>query len=202
MHEELHRAELLRVLLEDADELLTDDDPLALWILHTLKAREESLRRVDVHQTQARTERRDDLFRLARTQKAVVDEDAREAIADRLGHERRRHRGVDATRQRADRVTVADDATQLRDRFLDERGRRPVALAAAHAVQEIPQHLGAARRVHDLGMELDREAIAAVAHRREREALGGRDAVESGWHALHRVAMAHPRALVRAEALE
>src|SRR5438132_5777670 len=99
-------------------------------------------------------------------------------------------------------MAVADDTLQLRDRLRDECGGRPVALAAADAIQEIPEHFRAARRVHDLGVELHGEAVAPVAHRRERETLGRRDTVESGRKAFHRVAVAHPRALARAEALE
>ena len=99
-------------------------------------------------------------------------------------------------------MLVADRPSQLGDGLRDERRGRPIAGAAAYAIQEIAQHLGAARRVHDLGVELHAEAVASVAHRRERQPLGARDGVESGRETLHGVAVAHPRALVVGETFE
>jgi len=148
------------------------------------------------------SERRDDLLGLACAQEAMVDEDAGEPIADRLRHERRGDRGVDATGEREDRAPFADGAPELGHRLLDERGWRPIAFAAAHAVEEVAEDLGAAWRVHDLGVELHGKAPLAIAHRRQRQPVGGRDAVESGRQPFDRVAVAHPGALARAEALE
>ena len=47
-------------------------------------------------------ERLDDLLRLVLAQQAVVDEDARELVADRLVHEQRGDGGVDAAGERAE----------------------------------------------------------------------------------------------------
>ena len=56
----------------------------------------------DVHERHAEAvaERLDDLRRLVAAQQAVVDEDARELVADGLVHEQRRDRAVDAARER------------------------------------------------------------------------------------------------------
>src|SRR5439155_19643344 len=150
LHQQAYVAHAARLLLEAADELLADDRPLLLGIAHSFEAAKKALRRIDVHETQTRTERGDDLFGLVRAQQPGIDEHAREPIADRARHERGRDRGIDAARESADRVAVADRAPQFRDGLVDERRGRPVAGAAAHAIEEVAQHLGAARRVHHL----------------------------------------------------
>src|SRR5512142_718648 len=87
LHEERLRAvrvgeeaHLLRLFLEAADELLADDRALALGVGDVCETREKTLRRVHVHEAQARSERRDDLLGLALAQETVVDEHAGEAI--------------------------------------------------------------------------------------------------------------------------
>ena len=66
-------------------------------------------------------EQRLDLRGLVRALQAGVDEDAGEALAHRLQHQRRRHRRVDAARQAADRAPVSPD---LRDDRRDRLARR------------------------------------------------------------------------------
>ena len=197
MHPEPHG-----LLLEYSDELLADDRALALRIRDAGELREEALLRVDRDQAKARTEGRDHLLGLLLAKHPRVHEHAGELVADRPGDERRRHRGVDATGQREDRATVADDALQLRDRLLHERGRRPIPLRAADVQHEVAEDLGAARRVRDLRMELHAEAARAVAHRRRGQAIGARDGLEAGRQRAHRVAVAHPRALRLGEPIE
>src|SRR5205823_6291202 len=65
LHEEIDRADPLRLVLEDTDELLTDDRALRLGIDDIFEPREESLVCVDVDEPKARTERRDHLLGLA-----------------------------------------------------------------------------------------------------------------------------------------
>src|SRR5213596_3342873 len=101
LHEEIDRADPLRLLLEDTDELLTDDRALRLGIDDIFEPREESLGRVDVDEAKARAERRDHLLGLALAQQSVIDEHAGEPIADRLRDERRRDRRIDAAGQRS-----------------------------------------------------------------------------------------------------
>ena len=74
------------------------------------QAAQEALGGIDVDEVdlQVAAERVDDALRLFAAQQAVVDEDAGELVADRPVHQRRRDRGVDAARQRADDVAVAD----------------------------------------------------------------------------------------------
>ena len=66
----------------------------------------------------------DDLHRLVLAQQPVVDEDARELIADRLVDEQRRDGPVDAARERAEHALPPTRARIL-DLLLDHGGRRP-----------------------------------------------------------------------------
>ena len=71
-------------------------------------------------------ERGDDLLGLALAQQAVVDEDAREPVAEGPVAEDGGDRRVDPARQAADGVVVRADArAHLRDGLLGERARRP-----------------------------------------------------------------------------
>ncbi len=58
------------------------------------------------------------------------------------------------------------------------------------------------RRVGDLGVELDTEPPRAIAHRRSGQPVRARGRVEPGGQCLHRVAVAHPRALGIGEPIE
>ena len=68
---------------------------------HALEPREEALRRVDVDErdVEVALEGLDHLRGLVLAQQAVVDEHAGQLVADRLVHEQRRDRGVDAARR-------------------------------------------------------------------------------------------------------
>ena len=84
--------------------------------------------RLDVHERDAEVarERLHDLLGLVLAQQeAVVDEDARELVADRLVHQQRRHGRVDAARQGAEHALGADGGPDPLDLLLDHRGRRP-----------------------------------------------------------------------------
>src|SRR6185503_14189003 len=56
LHEELDSPDLLRLRLELANEFLADDRALLLGVLDVREPIEEALRRVDVHEPQARSE--------------------------------------------------------------------------------------------------------------------------------------------------
>ena len=74
-------------------------------------------------------------------QQPVVDEDARELVADRLVHEQRRDRGVDAARERAEDALAADLRADPLDLLLDHGGGRPGRRRAGDAVEEVLQQL-------------------------------------------------------------
>ena len=127
LHEPAHVAELPCLLLEDADELAADDLALVLRLLDAVEQLEEALLRlhVDERDVEMLAERLDDLLRLVLAQQAVVDEDARELLADRLVHEQCRDSRVDAARQRTKHALASDLRADARDLLLDHRGRRP-----------------------------------------------------------------------------
>ncbi len=100
-------------------------------------------------------ERRDHLRALVLAHQPVIDEHAREPVADRAVHEQCGDARVDAARQAADRPSVADLRPDALDLLLDHRARAPRSRAAADVLEEVGQHVLAVRRVHDLGVELD-----------------------------------------------
>ena len=142
--------------------------------------------------------------RLVLAQQAVVHEDAGEPVADRRVDEERRHRGVDAAGERADaRARLAHlSRGSVATALLDERGGVPVAAAAA-GVEEVGEDPRPLVGVLDLGVEQDPEEPArsrprwpppGVARWRRRPRTRGR--------AQDRVAVAHPDARARREAVE
>ena len=168
LDEEAGLADLVRLLLEDADELLADDAALLLGLGHALEPREEAVGGVDVHERDVEVplERLDHLRRLVLAHQAVVDEDAGQLVADRLVDEERRHGGVDPAGERAEDALLADLGADALDLLLDHRRGRPRRARARDAVEEVLQHLLAVRGVHDLGVELD--AVEAALRRLER----------------------------------
>ena len=69
--------------------------------------------------------------RLALPQQPVVDEDAGQLVADRLGEQGRDDRRIDAAGQPADHPVVADPLRMLGDRLRDEVARVARCPAAA-----------------------------------------------------------------------
>ena len=133
------------------------------------------------------------------SEQAVVDEDAREPVADRFGHEHGRDRRVHAAGQAADRGAITDLTANRLDALLHEGPGRPVGGATSDLEQERPKHLDAARRVRDLGMELHPEDVPLEVRDRRKRAVGGsRDRLETRGQALHAIAVAHPHVDVRA----
>ena len=193
------------LLLEHADELLSDDRALLLRLGHAREPREEPLARVDVDERDVEVvaERLDHLLGLVLAQEAVVDEHARELVADRLVHEERRDRGVDASGQPADDPLGADLGADPLDLLLDHSRRRPCRGRAGDVVEEALQHPLALGRVDDLGMELDAvPAVLGVLERRDRGRLRrGRDA-RARRRRRDGVAVAHPHHLLAREVVE
>ena len=105
--------------------------------------RHEPLARVDVHERHAEVvaELAHDLLALALAHQPVVDEDAGQLVADRAVHEQRRDGAVDAAREPAEHLLVADLGADALDLLLDHRGGRPGAGRVADARQEVLQQL-------------------------------------------------------------
>ncbi len=184
--------------LERADELTADDLALALRVGHPGQRLEEPVRDVDRHQpgTGGRDEIPLHLGAFARAQQAMVDENARQPVADGPLHQRGGHRGVHPAGQPADRPAVTDLVAHLFDqRICDVRGRPPRA-DAGEFVQEPTQHLLTVRRMQHLGVVLHtRQPSSSILEGRDRGAGTGRHDVESLRGGGDRVAVAHPHRL-------
>ena len=151
-------------------------------------------------------------LRLLLAHQPVVDVDAGQPVADRAMDERRRDGRVDAARQRADDLAVraglarvrVDAVADVGDGRVDEVGRRPGRLDAGDADHEVAQDVPAARRVDDLGVELDAVQVPRPASARPAngvESVWAVDAKPSG-QPRDRVAVAHPDRLLALEAVE
>jgi hypothetical protein len=131
----------------------------------------------------------------------VVDEHARELVADRAMDQERGDRGVDAPRERADRAPLTHLLTYAGDLLLGHARGRPGALRLAHAGEEVLEDRGAVGSVDDLRVELD--PVQAALDRLEggdRRARGGGERGEPGRRLVHAVAVAHPARLLAREA--
>ncbi len=145
----------------------------------------------------------DDLLGLVLAQEAVVDEDARELIADGLVDEERRDGGVDAARERAEHALRADRGADARDLLLDDGRGCPRRRRARDLVEEVLQDLLPVRGVHDLGMELDAvEPSPAILEGRDRGRRRARRHLRARGRRRHRVAVAHPHGLLGREVVE
>ena len=145
-------------------------------------------------------EQRHHILGLAEPQQPVIDEHARELLADGLMNENRGDGGIDAAGQPADHPALADLAADLLDGLVFERAHRPVAGAARDLAHEIAQDGGAVRRVHDLEMELRGVELARLVGDHRDRRVGRR-----GYHleALGRrsdaIAVAHPHRIFLAD---
>ena len=166
---------------------------------------EESLLRLHVHErhVEVPAERLDDLVRLAPAQQPVVDEDARQLVADGLVHEQRRHRRVDAAAQRAEHALASDLRADPLDLLLDHRRRRPRGRRVRDVVEEVLQHLHPVRRVHDLGVELHAvDARLGLLERGDRRRRRTGDDARTARRRDDRVAMRHPHRLLAGQVVE
>ena len=155
--QEVDLSKLAGLLLEDPDELVADDAPLLLRILHALEPAEESVSGVEHHQLHAQVlfERCAQQLRLALAHQAVVDVDAGELVAHGAMHQRGRHRRVDPARERTDHPSRSNAVANLGDVGLHEARRCPGLSGTGDIDNETAQDLPAVRRVDDLGVELD-----------------------------------------------
>ncbi len=198
-------AERARLLLEDADELLADRLALLLGVGDPLEPAEEALARIDVDERhlEVATEGLDHLGGLVLAEEPVVDEHARELVADSLVDEQRGDGRVDAARERAEDALAPDLCPNSRRLLLDHSRGRPGRRRVRHVVEEVLEQLGAMRCVHDLGMELDAvERPVGVLERGDRGRRRAGDNTRPGWRRDDRITVAHPDGLPFGQAVE
>ena len=123
----------------------------------------------------------------------MVDEDAGQLVADGALHERRRDRGVDAARQRAQHPAVAHLRSDRVDGLGDHVRRSPVGGEAGDVEQEVLEDLLPVLRVQHLGVPLHASELARqVLEGGHRGASRARQDVEALGCARDGVAVAHP----------
>ena len=143
--------------------------------------------------------RADHLLALVLAHQPVIDEHARQLVADRAVHEQRGDRRVDAAGQAADHVGLPHLRADAADLVLDDRRRRPGLLAAADLGEKAREDLLAVGRVHDLGVKLDAvDAALGVLDGGDRRGARGGQRGEAGRRLEDGVAVRHPAGLLGA----
>ena len=124
---------LARRFAEHLYEEPPDGFALGFRLGDALQRRQKALDRVHRDQVHALFPAKDphDLFRLAQSQQAVIDENAMQALADRALNQSRRYRRVDAAAQRQQDALAADLRADAFNGDINESGRRPFRLATA-----------------------------------------------------------------------
>ena len=133
----------------------------------------------------------------------MVDKDAGQLRADRLGQQRRRDRRVDAAGQRQQHLTIADLLADLLDGGFEVVAHRPVARRAADLIEEVADHLKAVFGVVHFRVVLDAVEPPLFIGNRDVGA-GGRVGGQGKplRHLRHVVPVAHPGNALLGEALE
>mmetsp|Transcript_4305 Transcript_4305/g.16087 ORF Transcript_4305/g.16087 Transcript_4305/m.16087 type:complete len:381 (-) Transcript_4305:77-1219(-) len=151
------------VLLEDLDELRADRLALLLRVRHALELGEEPGGVVNLghREVQVVLEHLHHAFTLLVPQQAVIHEAAVQPVADGLVHQRRSHRGVHASGQRADDVVIrshllVDDG----DLLVEDVLHRPPGFNLGDVKEEVADRLEPALGVRHLGVVLKAEDLA------------------------------------------
>src|SRR5262249_11021860 len=157
------------------------------------------LRRVDLaHRDAEMAEGLDDLIRLVGAHQTVVHQDRMDALPQSLPEEQRRHRGIDAARNRANDRSARCLPSVLPDLLLPESGHRPVRSESADPKQEVLENGRAVLRMPDLRMKLDRvETALRVFEAGDRVGARGSDDACARWRLPNRVSVVHPDRLLR-----
>ena len=188
-------AEFARDGLELTDEEFADDLSFGLGIDDARERIEESVLGLHVDQFDTELARKClfDLFALVLSHETGVHEDARQLVTHRLGDQGRRHRGVDAARQRAEDLLGPDLRANRGDLFFDDRGIGPGGRDLGDVVKERREQLLSPLGMGDLGVELyGVEATVGVLHRRDR-GFGRRGAYDETFGGTRNgVTVAHP----------
>ena len=154
--------ELFGFVIEDRDELVSDNLALLFRIGDACKLRQKPITRIHCYQVESKPVAKIGLYFLefVFAQYAIVDKDAGQPVSHGTLHQNGRHGGIHAARKRADRVSIADRLFNRRDGLVDESLRRPVGLGMADAEDEVTQQIGAKLRVMNLRMKLHCPCLA------------------------------------------
>jgi len=184
----------LGLVIKDSDKFIANDFAFLLRVGDTGEAGKKALAGIDGDEVEFEVvaEGLLDFGELVFAEDAVVDEDACEVVAEGLGDEDGGDGGVDSARKGADGVTIADLLFDAGDGGLDEMLRGPVGGGVADVEDEIAQHLGPARGVVDLRMELDGPDPTGGTGDAGDGARGPGGEVEAGGQLKGLIAVGHP----------
>ena len=148
-----------RAAFELADEGLADHLALGLGLADPRQLGEEPVGGPDMHEVDVEVvaEGGLDLGALVVAHQAVVDEHARQLVADGPVDQRRGDGGVHAAGQAAQHRPVADLVTNAADEVVDDVGGRPVGRDAGAVQEEGRQQVLAQRGVRHLRVVLHAE---------------------------------------------
>jgi hypothetical protein len=105
-------------------------------------------------------------------------------------HEQRRHGRIDAAAERTQHAFAPDLGADPLHLLLDHGGGRPRRRRVGDVVEEVLQDLGAVRRMHDLGVELDAvQPPLGLLECGDRRRGRARDHPRAGGRRGHRVSM-------------
>ncbi len=182
------------VFLEHVDEEPANDLALGLGVGLAVEFPQEQLGFVGVDQGDVVivAEHGHDLVRLVLPQKPVIDENAGKLIANRLMDQHGGDRAVDAAREAADHLLVADLLADLANGLFAVSAHGPVAGKARRAHEVFVKHL-AVRGVMHLGVELHRiEVPRGIGGDGIGRVGRGAEDLETGGELADVIAMAHP----------
>ena len=197
--QEIHLADLLCLLLKDADELLADDFTLALGLGNTGQLAEIAVAGIHTDEVDikavgiARAKDRADLFLFVLAEQTVVHKHAGQLLPDGLCQHRSQHRGIHAAGQGAQHLAVANALPQGLDIVLHEGVHLPVTGAATDVIHEVAEHLLALSGVEHFRVELNSvQTLLGVLCSSHRAVHGVCGDLEAGGCLLDVVVVAHP----------
>ena len=176
-------------------ELGADDFPLLLRVYHAFQALQEMLLAVDPDEVHIK-KAGEGLFNkvaLILAHEALIYEDTGQLIAHSPADEARGHGGVDTAGKAQNDLFIPDALSQGLDGIFNKGIHLPIALAHAHVIQEVPQHLVAELAVGDFRVVLHGvNARCLVFHGGDRAVIGAGGDFKALGQLLNAVCMAHP----------
>ena len=204
LSQEVHGANILGLLLKDADELLADDLALLLGLGDTGQLAQEAL--LGVHADKVDVPAGESLLHLVAlvlTHQTVVHKDAGELIAHSLGQKGGHHRGVHAAAEGQQHLAAAYLLPDLGDGGLTVVLHGPVTGSVADLVQEVTDHGDAVLGVVDLGVILHAvEAAGLVGNGHVGAGVGVSGEGKALGHLGHIISVAHPGDTLLGQTLE
>ncbi|CRM87606.1 hypothetical protein [Pseudomonas sp. 22 E 5] len=181
--------------IEHVDEGAADDLALFLWVAFARQVVEELVLGVGADHFDAHvlSEHGHHLLAFVQAQQAVVDEHARQLVADGFVQQRGNHGGVNAAGQAEQHVVGADLGTHVGDGVFSDFRRGPQGFALADVEDEARQDAPALLGVSHLRVELHAVVAALVVeHAGDRAAWSAGQDVEVFRHLGDLVTVAHP----------